>query len=146
MIHIGTVHLNGRTYSLELNRAENPEKYEDESLRAGARKTPKTGRFEVVPLNPSRRFLGARNANRRRAGQFPIEEPRRSSAIARREQGHTAPAQTRWQVDRERLVKAISAFLSWCFPVRGFRSSLQRVLYLSIEGPKPKYRKRLLLP
>jgi hypothetical protein len=39
--------------------------------------------------------------------------------------------------------KLICRFLSWCFPVRGFNSPLQRLLYLSIQGPKAKRRSRL---
>ncbi len=147
MIHIGTVHLNGRKYSLELNRAEPSERdSENDSARPTERKIPKGGRFEVVPLNPHRRFVATHPATRLNRTSSPIEEPRRLAASARKEKVHPAPAQARWKIDSERLIKRISVFLSWCFPVRGFNSPLQRILYLSVEGPKSKYRRRILLP
>ncbi len=147
MIHIGTVHLNGRKYSLELNCAEPPEKdSEGDSIRPTERKTPKAGRFEVVPLNPNRRFVPARHARRLSRATPAMEESRRLATFARKDNVHFAPAQARWKIDRKRLKKTISAFLSWCFPVRGFHSPLQRILYLSVEGPKSKYRRRILLP
>ena len=147
MIHIGTVHLNGREYSLELNRAEQAEKdSESDSAKPTARKNPKAGRSEVVPLNPNRRFVGTHNAIRPNRNSQSIEEALRFAAFARKEQVYAEPAQTRWKFDRERLVRSISCFLSWCFPVRGFHSPLQRILYLSVEGPKSKYRRRILLP
>lgn len=147
MIHIGTVHLNGREYSLELNRPEQAEKdSEGDSAKPTARKNPKVGRSDVVPLNPNRRFVGPHNAIRPNRNSQSIEEARRFAAFARKEQGYAPPAQTRCKIDRERLVRSISCFLSWCFPVRGFHSPLHRILYLSVEGPKPKYRRRILLP
>jgi hypothetical protein len=39
--------------------------------------------------------------------------------------------------------KLICRFLSWCFPVRGFNSPLQRLLYLSVQGPRSKRLSRL---
>jgi hypothetical protein len=39
--------------------------------------------------------------------------------------------------------KLVCRFLSWCFPPRGFASPLQRVLYLSMEGPRRKARSRV---
>ncbi len=147
MIHIGTVHLNGREYSLELNRTEQPEKdAEGDSARRTARRNSKGGRSEVVRLNPNRRCVGAHNPLRPNRNNPSIKELRRFAAFARKEQAYAAPAQTRWKIDRERLIKTTSRFLSWCFPLRGFHSPLQRILYLSVEGPKAKYRRRVLLP
>jgi hypothetical protein len=144
MIHIGTVHLNGREYSLELNRSDNSEKeFSRDSAKRFARKMP-AGRFEVVPLNPNRRVTGGYNRPKRNLQS--IEELRRFAGLARKEQAQVAPVQSRWKTDRERLVKGVCRFLSWCFPVREFRSPLQRVLYLSMERPKPKYNSRILLP
>jgi len=146
MIHIGTVHLNGREYSLELNRTEQPgNDSEGDSARRTARKNPKGGRSEVVPLNPNRRFAAAQNPLPSNRYRRSTEELRRFSASARREQVYALPAQTGRKFDREHLVKTISRFLSWCFPMRG-HSPLQRILYLSVEGPKPKYRRRFFLP
>jgi hypothetical protein len=136
MIHIGTVHLNGREYSLELNRSDNSEKeFSSDSPKRITRKIP-SGRSEVVPLNPNRRVIGAHSRSNRTL----------LATAARKEQAYAAPAQSRWKTDRERLVKAVCRFLSWCFPVREFRSPFQRILYLCMERPKPKYSSRILLP
>jgi hypothetical protein len=144
MIHIGTVHLNGREYSLELNRSDNSEReFNNDSAKRVTRKV-SVGRSEVVPLNPNRRVIGAHNRPNRTLQS--IEELRRLAPLARKEQAHAAPLSSRWRTDRERIMKAVCRFLSWCFPVREFRSPFQRILYLSMERPKPKYGRRVLLP
>ncbi len=146
MIHIGTVHLNGREYNLELNRAEPSKGSEDDSARPTARKNLAAARSEIVLLNPNKRIASGHHAIRANRNVRSIEELRRLGPFVRKEQVHAVPVQTQWKTDRERIVKLISRFLSWCFPLREFHSPLQRILYLSIEGPKPKYRRRVLLP
>jgi hypothetical protein len=41
--------------------------------------------------------------------------------------------------------RLVARFLTWCFPVRDFSSPMQRILYLSMEGPRVNRRKRLVL-
>ncbi len=145
MIHIGTVHLNGREYRLELNRSENSEK--DVTGTDAARRAPRRlppGRSEVVPFKPNRRITTGHSRLSRSAQS--LEELRRITALTGREQVRAVPLLSRWKTDRDRVVKAVCRFLSWCFPVREFRSPFQRVLYLSIERPKPKNHRRALLP
>lgn len=147
MIHVGTVHLNGREYSLELNRAGQPGKdSEGDSVRPPARKNLAAGRSAIVLLNTNKRFAGAHNAIRPNGNVRSLREMRRLTAFLRKKPAHAARVQTKWKPDRERVVKWASRFLSWCFPLREFHSPLQRILYLSVEGPKPKYRRHVLLP
>jgi hypothetical protein len=147
MIHIGTVHLNGHEYSLDLNRAEQPRnESKGEPPGAAARRNFPTSRSELVLLNHKRKAIGAQNTSRPIPTVRPIEDLHRVTQLTRKEQAQPPVAsQTRWKVDRDRLVKLISHFLSWCFPVREFSSPLQRILYLSVEGPKTKYRRRISL-
>ena len=80
MIHIGTVHLNGREYSLELNRSDNSEReFNSDSVKRTPRKMP-VGRSEVVPLIPNWRAMGAHNRPNRSLQS--IEELRRFAALA----------------------------------------------------------------
>jgi hypothetical protein len=147
MIHIGTVHLNGREYSLELNRLGRSEKYsKGDSAKPTAQKTLTAGRSEFVLLNTNKRSVGTYNATRPNGNVRSIRELRHLATAARKEQFLVAPGQTKWKSDCEGVTKLISHFLSWCFPVREFHSPLQRILSLSVEGPKPKYRRRVLLP
>ena len=77
--------------------------------------SPATG--SVAPMRP-RRLVRARQT----------ELPERSSAAA-----------TQRCAARPKLH---CRFLSWWFPVREFNSPLQRLLYLSVEGPKGKSSRR----
>jgi hypothetical protein len=147
MIRIGTVHLNGREYSLELNRVgQSGKDSEGDSARPTARKNLTAGRSKIVLLNTNKKSVGIHHATRPNGNIRPLKELRRVAAFTPREQAHAAPVQTKWQPDRERVAKPISRFLSWCFPLREFNSPLQRILDLSVEEPKPNYRRRVLLP
>jgi hypothetical protein len=146
MIHIGTVRLNGREYSLDLtppNQARNDAKIEPSG--AVARRNLPTARSEIFLLN-TRKTVGAQNVGRPTASMRPIEDLRRVAQFTRREHGQALAGQAKSKLDRDRAVKLVSRFLSWCFPVREFNSPLQRLLYLSMEGPKTRYRRRSLLP
>jgi hypothetical protein len=65
MIHIGTVHVNGREYSLDLNRA--PEPRNDCRPEAGntpTRRNFPTSRSEILLLNPNRKTAGPHHSTR----------------------------------------------------------------------------------
>jgi hypothetical protein len=146
MIHIGTVHVNGREYNLELNRATQPRNdSRPETGSATARRNFPTSR-EVFLLNPNRKQVAAQSTARQAATVRAIDDLRRVAELRRKEQSPPLAAALHWKVDGDKAVKLVSRFLSWCFPVREFKSPLQRVLYLSIEKPKAKYRSRYLLP
>lgn len=147
MIHIGTVHLNGHEYTLELNRA-NQARTDSKFEPAGAvvRRNLPTSRSEIFLLNPARKAVGALNAGRPTATIRPIEDFRRLAQFTHRQHAQALATEPKWKIDRDGAVSLVSRFLSWCFPVREFNSPLQRILYLSMEGPKTKYRRRFLLP
>ena len=144
MIHIGTVQVNGREYNLELNRSNQPRNdARPETGSAAARRNfPTNG--EIFLLNPNRKQGATQSTARQVATVRAIEDLRRVAELRRKEQSQ--PLAASWKIDGDRAVKLVSRFLSWCFPVREFKSPLQRVLYLSIEKPRAKYRSRCLLP
>jgi hypothetical protein len=146
MIHIGTVQVNGHEYSLELNRANQPQDGSRPETRSPSarRNFPTNG--EVFLLNPNRKQAGAQSAPRHAATLRPIEDLCRVAELRRKEQSEPLGASPGWKVDGDNAINLVSRFLSWCFPVREFKSPLQRILYLSIEKPKARYRSRYLLP
>jgi hypothetical protein len=146
MIHIGTVQVNGHAYSLDLNRAA-PETNDsgEEASSAPVRRNLPTTRSEIFLLNPSRKSA-AHDGARPIAAIRAIDDLRRLGESRQREQAQTLIADPQRKITSEGAVKLVSRFLSWCFPVREFKSPLQRVIYLSVEKPKARYRSRYLLP
>ena len=146
MIHIGTVHVNGREYSLDLNRTA-PETDEPgvDAGSAGPRRNLPTNRSEIFLLN-SKRKPAAHNPSRSTATVRAVDDLRRFGDIGHREQALRNGAEAQVKIPRDGAVKIVSRFLSWCFPVREFKSPLQRVLYLSVEKTAAKHRSRYLLP
>ena len=55
------------------------------------------------------------------------------------------PAPAERPVEQSGKARLVSRFLAWCFPVREFSSPMQRILYLSMEGPRVNKRRRLVL-
>jgi hypothetical protein len=148
MIHIGTVHLNGREYSLDLNRpAEEKNDSHTEPSETPARRNLPTNRSEIFLLNPNRKPAGHHGARMPRTVRS-IDDVRRLAEARHQEEARAQASPPKSNIDSDGAVKFVSRLLSWWFPVREFKSPLQRVLYLSIEKPEPKakHRSRYLLP
>lgn len=144
MIHIGTVNLNGREYTLDLKRTDPPRSDSAaEVTGTGPRRNLPTTRSEIHLLNVNRK--PSQHPDRPIATIRAIEDFRRLTHAAPRDQAVARVIRPKWRTDHEAVVNLVSRFLTWCFPVREFKSPLQRVLYLSMEGPKAKYRRRFLL-
>lgn len=145
MIHIGTVHVNGHEYSLDLNRTRPEADESQDESGAGPRRNLPTNRSEIFLLN-SKRKPATHNQMRPASTIRAVEDLRRPAELRRREQPVNSAGEPKVTIPHEGAVKLVSRFLSWCFPVREFKSPLQRVLYLSVEKPKTKQRSRYSLP
>jgi hypothetical protein len=141
MIHIGPVRFDGSNDSLQLDRsgrAGKPIARERKALIQ--RNTTQNGRSELVLVNNSaRRTADAPKTVARTIEHIRSQQPLRlptNEAPSPEVHGPAMPSAS---------TKFVSRFLTWCFPLRDFNSPFQRVLYLSMEGPRVRKRKRLIL-
>jgi hypothetical protein len=139
MIRIGPVKFDGSKYSLRLDQSARAGKPAGRERKSPLQRTAHNGRSELVLVTSARKAAEATRALARAAEHVHREQSLRlppSSAAG--PEPHVRSAQpTR--------AKLVSRFLTWCFPVRDFNSPLQRILYLSMEGPRVRKRKRLTL-
>jgi len=140
MIHIGPVKFDGTKYSLQLNRAghsgKNASRERKTSLQRNALQN---GRSELVLVNAARKQIEAA-----RPSSVPAEHTRHVHPV-RLPPANSPRTDIEWPVAQPGAAKLVSRFLTWCFPVRDFNSPLQRILYLSMEGPRVRKHRRLTL-
>jgi hypothetical protein len=130
----------GYKYSLQLNRSGRAGKTISRERKAPLqRNAAQNGRSELVLVNPARKPAEATRVFIR-----PAEHAHSAQAVrlpsAAAPNAHVEPP-----AEQPGTVKLVSRFLTWCFPVREFNSPLQRILYLSMEGPRARKHKRLIL-
>jgi hypothetical protein len=131
----GVVHLNSNQKRLDLNRGSQQRKNYNRDKKTLPRRNHLLARSEITSLysQPKREEPYATKA--------PEGTSWRKQLIQR-----SAPVSVKesFELGKSSHKKLVCRFLSWCFPPRGFASPLQRLLYLSMEGPKPKARSRVL--
>jgi hypothetical protein len=139
MIHIGPVKFDGTKYSLQLNREAHSAKNSNRERKTSVqRNVPQNGRSELVLVTPIRKQVEARPF------AAPAEHTRHVQPL-RLPPASSAGSHVEWAAAQPGAAKLVSRFLTWCFPVRDFNSPLQRILYLSMEGPRGRRHKRLTL-
>jgi hypothetical protein len=139
MIHIGPVKFDGTKYGLQLNRAGHSGKNTSRERKTSLqRNAPQNGRSELVLVNAGRKQVEARHV-------AVSAEPTRHIHPVRLPPADSAATHVEWPPAQPGAAKLVSRFLTWCFPVRGFNSPMQRILYLSMEGPRGRRHKRLTL-
>jgi hypothetical protein len=131
----GIVHLNSNQKRLDLNRSSQHRKNYSRDKKTLTRRNPLPARFEITPLcsQPKRAEPYATDASE--GIRWREQLIQRSVPVSVKESS---------ELGKSSQKKLVCRFLSWCFPPRGFASPLQRILYLSMEGPKPKARSRVL--
>jgi hypothetical protein len=143
MNHKGILHLSSKPTGLE-NRSIESRKNTTRDRRALARRTSlPVRRAEVAWLDSRRRAResGAQHTNS--PDKAPWLESLIQRFVRRSLKEKLAPRAVSGANNPGIQEQLICRFLSWCFPVRGFNSPLQRLLYLSVQGPKSKRRSRL---
>jgi hypothetical protein len=138
MIHIGPVKFDGSKYSLRLDRSGRVGKPAGRERKPTLQRNA-NGRSELVLVTSGKRAAEATKALARAA------EHVRNPQSVRLPPSPAAGPEFHGRSVQPTGAKLVSRFLTWCFPVRDFNSPLQRILYLSMEGPRVRKRKRLIL-
>jgi hypothetical protein len=133
------LHLNSNQKRLELNRSTQHRKNYNRDKRILTRRNHlPAGRSEITSLYSQGKPTAVPEQYSMDA---PESIPWRERLVQRSASAQGNESSEPGNVGYEKLV---CRFLSWCFPPREFSSPLQRLLYLSMEGPKPKGWSRLL--
>jgi hypothetical protein len=144
MNHKGILHLSSKPNGPE-NRSIESRKNATRDRKALARRTSLPMRRAEVAWLDSRRKAGESGAQQTHSpDRAPWLEYLSQRFVRRGLKEKPAPEAAGETNNSAVQKKLICRFLSWCFPVRGFNSPLQRLLYLSVQGPKSKRRSRLL--
>jgi hypothetical protein len=139
MIHIGPVKFDGSKYSLRLDRSGRAGKPAGRERKPPLQRNAQNGRSELVLVTSARKAAEATRALAR------ATEHVRSPQSMRLPPSPAAIPEFHARSAQPAGAKLVSRFLTWCFPVRDFNSPLQRILYLSMEGPRVRKRRRLML-
>ena len=133
MAHIGPVQFDGSD-GLQTNPTARSGKTPNRERKLPL---PRGAQNALVLVTPGRKAESARTA------ASPAESARTAQPLRLRPSSEPTPA-AEWPVQSGKA-RLVSRFLTWCFPVREFSSPMQRILYLSMEGPRIKRQKRIIL-